>query len=707
MASNASLESLPVELLHIICVYLEKQDLVAFAQASSLLKKVAYRYVGRTIVLHISGQRQLQADIEHLQAHLQRNDLCDAVWTLKVTGSMPEGADDRRVVRKPRIRFTDDSDIPDYPTDMEDRYHTDTNLSCFERSNNEAWLPLALFISRLSHLSAINYECPNTFPPCLLDALKVHPGCKVHIDMFTLPSMFCVDPEEFKYEHRVARSPHLHSVTVASYDFGDFHRWLTGLQDNYGLALQWFVYNFPPNLRKLVTVDLPSPACSWRFRLCCRPTLSTLNKKWLKSQSRKVKKLSSGEWPKAKLDTLELVRVKYQDFEQLRSWCLVVDFSVLRKLHIDFNLTAQQLKFLIETQDLHSLASLAFKIFFATSHQGSLTFQEDAVEHYDLLCTLFNSLSPLDQLFLIVEGEVQKFTGLFSSIIGRHGPSLRSLAIRYGDLIKPIPWGEHRAIDYACTLDIETLKLIQTCCPNLADLEASVLRFLGSHEEVALYQTLGRMAHLRNLTLVLTIPQLPSVSYRPWGTPSPADYACSCIVDSKKIADRGSCFRRYSRYQGIFNARMSSTLFGKLHDLAINNTVDERLGRGIFRLISNNKPIGSFPLESLDIRAAGTLAHYYYSDRGSPMGGERIPFQALIECVRRRWRIARNVRVDRRHEIIATQVAEEHVRPQSTSLDLGWRHFSDLRSLVRSIWPDITDDLVGFPQKCLSPPLTG
>ncbi|KXJ88725.1 hypothetical protein Micbo1qcDRAFT_166166, partial [Microdochium bolleyi] len=85
---------------------------------------------------------------------------------------------------------------------------------------DEAWLPLARFLEKLTGLTDVVYSCTNAFPACLLSALHAHhPRTRLHLHTFSLPSLVrapgALDPLDAD-DLALATSPCLFSLVLAT-----------------------------------------------------------------------------------------------------------------------------------------------------------------------------------------------------------------------------------------------------------------------------------------------------------------------------------------------------------------------------------------------------------------------------------------------------------------------------------------------------------
>ena len=139
----------------------------------------------------------------------------------------PDDGDEDRLIREWTRNYDAVGDGLDIDI-LDDRFAhltTDTQSSEGVQEEDEAWRPLARFISKLPALRDLVYACSNQFSPCLLDALHGSlPSCRLHILTFDLRSLHCerappetVDP----YEYTLATSPCLYSIRVSYLDHDD------------------------------------------------------------------------------------------------------------------------------------------------------------------------------------------------------------------------------------------------------------------------------------------------------------------------------------------------------------------------------------------------------------------------------------------------------------------------------------------------------
>lgn len=191
------------------------------------------------------------------------------------------------------------------------------------------------------------------------------------------------------------------------------------------------------------------------------------------------------EKKKAGLETLILSGACRGPYE-LDLWRGRIDTTVLRRLETYCGVSVASLETLTALAgkgELPALRRLGLRIVSGEAADVGVSLDEPTAR-------LLRALPALEALTLTGRWEER----VFDAVLGRHGPTLRLLRLVRVALL------ERRG-----DLDVDAVRARAICqrCPRLEDLKLRVRRRQGGPEEVAVYRMLGRLRHLRRVTLVL------------------------------------------------------------------------------------------------------------------------------------------------------------------------------------------------------------
>ncbi|KAK4071667.1 uncharacterized protein Triagg1_5905 [Trichoderma aggressivum f. europaeum] len=341
------------------------------------------------------------------------------------------------------------------------------------------WVGIARFISRLSDLSNLVYDCISQVPMCLLSALRDNcPDARLHVYTFSLRSLYQprngyhdISPEEYA----LATSPNLYGIYMkySSYD-GDGY---IGYNEE---AVIQMVRGLAPRLSYVGMAGQPIGS-----------TIELAHAYQLHRQYGKPKwkgfflnddQACDTVHGKGSLHTLYLDGASELRIHQ---WSGHTDFNKLTKLHLG-NTTmdaVQALANIGESGGLSSLSSLALKPLTRNMEQ---TMAADASA-----CRLLRAIKPLQSLEL--EGKIGY--SAWQAVIDQHGNSLRELLF--------VPASEYYDDIEALVLSCDRIRQLPGICVNLEKLELRVPRTRGDEDEVDIYRHLGRLPRLKRISLVL------------------------------------------------------------------------------------------------------------------------------------------------------------------------------------------------------------
>lgn len=690
-----ALESLPSELLQVICQCLNRDDLISVARVSSQCRKAVEPILFKVFRLKISGRSQLSLDMDFCPSKLNR--FLDSIHDVEIEGYMPNSAEDGDVHREQPelLHFFPRT----YETASQFPSESYRNKGCsrgyehphcaFEEDG--AWRPLAEFLRRLPSLNSVVYKCSNLFSPCLLEVLhKSHPKCRLHIGTFSFHSIFHDLHVLHSYEYTLASSPCL--VSLAAH----FACFIKGDKEDYDEeACQWMVSQLAPNLEEFVVLPASRGPCSEKQIGRSKGSPEMIARQRAKRRELKLCRrarpwagfdvIQESSTPKpsqthGKLLCLEILYEGSHSLSHLQHWNSATQFAVLQILHINYGLDNEHLRWLLEAERFPSLHTLSL-----VSTPSSTLASIQHSEHCNLLCSFINALPPLRHLTLGVDQYDEYFEWLVPSILACHGSTLRQL--RFNEYRSTRSYGRQLSDQ---GMHFNVLELIHKRCPNLHELSIKIAR--PGNKNLA-YKTIGKLASLRHLEITLGLP-LPSI-LQGRHSDEHAEAANSAEQPEPVVSSVVSRFleRPYSTDQ----ASRSSVIRNRdVRDAIVNSTIDERLAETIFRLVQDSKSESSKPLESLHVRAGGRVDFLWQSSRLQTL----VPgLPEILAAVRGSWQVVRNPRDDRRDEIVVTRL---HDDPEREQQDRPSIIHESLKPILRDIWPEMSESFGEWHQELYS-----
>ncbi|KAL6837233.1 hypothetical protein V8C40DRAFT_6891 [Trichoderma camerunense] len=489
--SLAPLERLPFHLLEGICSWLNPSKgggLLTFSLANRQCASAAMRFRLRRIHLKIDGLNPDES-FTFLDEMPDVNIRLSFVRNLRISGSRAyeedseqnetgcEEIEEESFFAKPsplcptrfRSPLYESNEPPQAPEEilrMKIKYQ-------------ETWVGIAKFISRLSCLSDLVYNCISQVPMCLLLALRDNcPDARLHVHTFNLRSLYQprneyhdISPEEYA----LATSPNLYGIYMkySSYD-GDGY---IGYNEE---AVIQMVRSLAPKLSYVGMAGQP-----------IGNTIELANAIQLHRQSGKPKWkgffINDGQ-VRDKVQGKGSLRTLYLNGAselRIHQWSGYTDFNKLTKLHLGFTIidAVQALAIIAEGGGLSSLSSLALM-------PGARNL-EQAIAADESVCRLLRAMKPLQSLEL--EGEVGD--SAWRAVIDQHGNSLRELRF--------VPASKSFDDIEAFVLSCGRIRLLSGICLNLEKLELRIPRTRGDRDEVGIYQILGQLPRLKRISLVL------------------------------------------------------------------------------------------------------------------------------------------------------------------------------------------------------------
>lgn len=543
------LQRLPLHLLEGICFWLSPSNgggLPSFSLANRQCANAAIKFRLRNIHLQIGGEIS-DEDFTFMDKVPDIDTRLGFVRSLRIGGSQDFEDDAENFFVRPRpfrpspkggssIPYT--SPLPEEALQFKARY-------------KENWARAARFISRLSCLSDLIYECSAQVPMCVLSALRDHcPDARLHVYKFSLDSLYQprdkyhdISPEEYA----LATSPNIYGLYLKYCSYTD--KGHIGYNEE---AVIQMVRGLAP---RLSYVYMASKGQGGTIRL---------------SQAYKLHRHSGKpEWKGFYINdgqagdmvhgrgSLHTLYFEVTSKLRIHQWCGYTDFSKLTKLHLgDTAIDAVQVLATIgEGGGLSSLSSLALN---PDAKNG-----EQAIAADGFVSRLLRAIKPQQCLEL---GE-KIGDGAWRAVTDHHGSSLRELRF--------VPARRSDGTDAdSFVLSCDKIRLLSQNCSRLEKLELRVFRSRGDEDEVDIYRSLGRLPRLKRISLILECSVISYPDVRP-GEP---------------FIDMGGWEIPVSIYRAAL----------------INNAVDSVLAQSIFETMATTKThAGGCSLVSLKLQIDG------------------------------------------------------------------------------------------------------
>lgn len=484
--SLSSLESLPLLALELVCEYLaygdsERRALLAFSLASKRCCAVATRERFERVLFAVRGPQQLKRDLARYDAVLGKGARSRYVRRVKITGGVSMSMEEEDRVEAPETEAVEDADARDGDSDVE--YGEDVftkppkSLSGFGGSGpqytqdqkakqNEAWQPLAQFISRLIGLKDFIWVSYNQVPLCILSALHSLPQSRLHVHTLDFRSLYQpkdqprdIDPDEYA----LATSPSLSDVAAVNMYY-----------DYEGRV----VYNQEAVLQMVSRVGSKiSSVCMCYLDpgdgLALREAFRSPRPPW--------RGFHVGEPPsvapesKGHLTNLALIGAGSTSSEDLHTWSRHTHLSELRRLEIRNFLDPKAIRTLTEMAEQGAFKSLRTLALFVADYYC----EESVID--EAMGKLLYAITPLEGL----DATGSAMEKSLNAVLNHHGSALRRLYFP--------------SLPISC----EGVQALRKACPNLYDMELHIIRSGGDHQEVSAYRALGSFPRLQRLRLFL------------------------------------------------------------------------------------------------------------------------------------------------------------------------------------------------------------
>ena len=403
------------------------------------------------------------------------------------------------------------------------------------------------FLSQLTGLSDIIYDCRDTIPACLLSAMDAHPrseGLRLQVNDFSFYTLrgpyqnVIDDPDVESSEYALATSSHLHAVSaIADYNCAS--------TANYSLrASLCMAAGLAPRLKSFSLEEMATSPPEGIPAALRRPP----------GQGLLEKIDSTPQGANGCLETLTLDATLSR--ASMNNWVQRVDFSALHALHLrSGRIYPCALQVLVEhakSQGFKSLRTLTANLLTVEPVLGNYR-----VTQNDALSELLGFVPPLETLHLV--GELSEDT--FEAALNYHGASLRQLRV--------IPSIDMHPEYLPFVLSVDLIEELCLKCPNLEALELTIPRTKGDKNEARIYRALSGL-RLDSLSLLLDCSNL---------------YAMLEVMQSD-----GRDAHSHPALENVPGWSTSTNCFPRhMRDSWINGAVDITLATSVFETLSSAK----------------------------------------------------------------------------------------------------------------------
>lgn len=589
---SQNLDALPLETLQQIAGRLHethRPSLCAFSLASEQCHQAALPEIFREIRLTVRNLDALQRKVDTLVEILTRTASARHVRYLSIKGFLrlddEEGpaADEDSSTGFSRIYGLDDI-LPDEEPILEgSRVLSDEPVIARYSEQDMAWLPVIGLVKILPRLDTLVYNCPNQFPPSLLDALHEHqPQCRLHHLTFRMRSLLSDVPDP--YEMALATSPCLHRVRVACAPQDS--SWSPDFNEK---AVMELAAGLAPNLKEVAMVTL------------------CVKRSWSNHRPGAQWQGLPGFVPGAGVGSLTSLSLKTQVHEWpnlLINWAKHIDLANLRRLALG-GVVDRDSRVGINDELMEWVAqNCSFpRVKALTLHLGHNFWWDPRPISTEKAIALLRSFEPLEELS--VAGPLRP--EILGAILSRHGPALRKLSLHSTTDPYDGPNDLHRQSVHM-SFGKEHILQIRDRCPALQELGVPVKRTKSDAAEAEIYKILGTMKRLRSLFLLLDCSEWRVTRDSTYNPPFEGE-------DDEPMVP------------------LNWLKMGHLRDTFMNCAVDEALARSIWDTICQHKD--GVQLQSLKLWTTG----------GGEFGTftPRALYSDVIDHLSRSWLIKRAV----------------------------------------------------------------
>ncbi|KAI4868615.1 hypothetical protein F4820DRAFT_409920 [Hypoxylon rubiginosum] len=516
---------------------------------------------------------------------------------------------------------------------------------------DEQWRPLANLIRQLPMLSDVIYQCSTQFPPCLLEALHEHqPVCRLHVDSFRLRCLGSTPMKMDQHELMLITSPCLHSINIRTgeRDLYNFRHWVP--VHHLG-AIFRLVAGVTPNIKEVHVSGMHS----------CQ---TTQHGEWHSSFRPRWESLPiprAGPRQKGSLSCLQLCGSDDHPIggQDIDDWGAHTDFTALRTLKLDSEVTQSALETLVNKHSFPSLETLSLSL-------EPLALPVIGPVEYCLLLERF--LQSLPRLSTLKITNWQHHFSLDWVL----GPGLRTL------------WLEPRIdFDRLTTqhdLTAQNIAQIRERCPLLKNLTLVVRRSKGDSSESALYRELGTLPKLQHLSLKMDPSRDGGLLNPTWSWNEDPSFAHVSTAET---------VRRELLRAAFF--QMEDLRKKQAQDMFINSAVDDSLALAIFKAISETKERHNIiPLDKLEIRLVDPNFPF------TPNGRIYFELEKYISMLGRSWQVVRMPRDGSGQVLMAQEINKKERERASRRIEEDFRgvrkivttdRSRPLEVIFREIWP--------------------
>lgn len=342
-------------------------------------------------------------------------------------------------------------------------------IKAWEAVSDNAWQTLASFIAELPAISDLVYNCASAVLSCILTALH-QIGCRLHVNTSRVPALKASLDASFI---QLITSPSPSSIRAAYLPTAS-RLAVPGLDTELVYeedTLRRIVAGSAANLKRLTIMRKARGVDSSIAPLSPCP-------------ESKMARLGSLPFHRGSLQGLALLHQHVVSASDIGSWQVHTDFRALKVLKIASRISLDALN-ILSSVDMPSLQSLSLTVHKNSASTALIT----AVNHLLLV------VRPVRNLCL--EKTIQTLSLI--QIVEHHGITLRRLSL--------LPTKDYAACNKQWSdyyLPSSTiLSAITRPCPLIEELTMAVRRSKGSGEEVQMYQILGCLSKLRDLSLAL------------------------------------------------------------------------------------------------------------------------------------------------------------------------------------------------------------
>ncbi|KAL6231711.1 hypothetical protein BDW75DRAFT_247745 [Aspergillus navahoensis] len=378
---TATLASLPLETLYLICEYIavsHKVSVYAFSKSTRSCHAASNRVRFREVRIRVKTRRGLDHDVKNWNRILARNSTFGCVQHLTLEGRLALFWEDRETATSLPAKLLDNllteyrrEDELTRPGTFYDHiirgpfYH----IGVQEDQDEDAWAPMAKLLAKLSGLRHFVYACERRFPECLYEILQLRsPQCKLHIKAFDPP---CLDREETERENEEGGEDDEEDEGDEDDDFID--------QYEYALeAARLMARGLAPNLKQVHVVD-SGPGFKYRPMNRDISKQGRISRKQV-SQDLHKKDLALGQLEGLGLDPANLTR--FAHLSDQAAGAFIASLPPLESIH----LTGP---------------------FFKESFKAVLNRHGSSLKKLTLYPTATSRIPPIDQ-FLITSTEIRK-----------------------------------------------------------------------------------------------------------------------------------------------------------------------------------------------------------------------------------------------------------------------------------------------------------